>query len=92
MPNFCLQYDLRINNGNVNGIRRQRVYESIDRYLLQQGFQRYQKSCWRREGVTGFWSHLQTVGLAAHVERQFGANAFRSIHHEQRYNFVQVRP
>ena len=56
MPNFRLQYDLRINNGNVNGIRR------------------------------------QTVGLVAHIEGQFGANAFRSIHYEQRYNYVRVLP
>ena len=91
MPNFCLQCDLRINNGNVNGFPRQRVYYSIDCYLIQRGFQRYQHSCWRREGVTTALFHLQAVGLATHIEGLFGANSFRSIHYERRFNLIRVR-
>ena len=91
MPNFCLQYDLSITNGNVNGFRRQRVYAFIDRYLQNRGCQRYQHSCWRRDGVTGVWFHFRMLGLANAVEAQFGVGAWQSIHYEQRFNLVQVR-
>lgn len=91
MPDFCLQYDLRIQNGNVNGVRRQRVYEYIDELLLQRGCQKYQQSCWRLEGPSGVAFHIFIHAFANAVENRFGAGAFRSLHYEQRFNLVQVR-
>jgi len=71
-----------------------KVYEyiDIDAYLVQRGCQKYQQSCWRREGVTGPIFHAQTQAFADTVEAQFGAGAFRRLYYEQRFNFVQVRP
>lgn len=91
MPDFCFQYDLSIQDGRVNGARRQRVYEFIDAICMQQGYQRYQQSCWRVEGPSGLAFHLSMLFLASATEARFGANAFRSFHYEQRFNFVQIR-
>lgn len=100
MPDFCLQYDLRIPNGNVNGVRRQRVYEHIDEHidelLLQRGYQTYQQSYWRwrLEGPSsGVAFHIFIHAFANAVDNdRFGAGALRSLHYEQqRFNLVQVR-
>jgi hypothetical protein len=91
MSDFCFQYDLRIRNGNVNGVRRQRVYQHIDHILLQRGYQKYQHSCWRLEGPSGVAFHIFIHAFANAVEGRFGAGAFRSLHYEQRFNLMHVR-
>lgn len=94
MPNYVLQYDLNtvhIRN-RVPPVERSAVYRHLGQQLSLRGWTKYQKSCWRGIGKTGFQAQTDANAAANNLEANFGVGVIRRLDYQRYSNFFQVRP